>query len=300
MITPKLGSHQQPPSNVINQKALVLTLSLFLALGAAITAVIVWAKNDAESKVAEQLRSLIGIPHPGTPQKALASAKPTHQPIVAPEPPPAAPIPEPVIRRDQLSWKAFATSHSMWPNSLEVVIDKAIPVRFRTKNIGEMVFESGQKITVSAITDEGQIIGSINSNEISISYEATNLASWFDEKYGQNQALALPSIPASLSNGPTTEPENNSDQELLYRMRLWAVTNYDTPLFELTDNAIVLKWSPKEEAEIDFRLEAREIARKYLMLGADLGTGENYANCEIRDPATNELLGSNGIFIPKL
>lgn len=283
---------------------------VLLLLLAGASSFLIWARYDSSSEIAASVRQSIGMGGVKSPPPLSSEGSGFLLDLPTPEaPPPAAPItlqtelPEiaevepPAL--NQVSWSEFVRSPRLWPTRLEIVIDQEIPVRYREQNYGEMIFRPGQTMEVYEVTGDGRVLGSINQNEVFIPATATNLAAWFQATHGEFDELIMPEGPVTVVSGHS-EGDAAADQDLLTQLRIWTLSNYDTHMIEITPDTLILRWTPREEAEIDFRLEAREVARKYLMLGAERGRTDNYANCEIRDRSTGELRGSNGIFIPKL
>jgi len=91
------------------------------------------------------------------------------------------------------------------------------------------------------------------------------------------------------------------EQQLITELRRWLLRAYHTPLIELGEDTLILQWPTRTRdlAEIDYAQEALNVARAYLRIQSELGGSDNYASCEIRDPNTNALLGSKGIFMPR-
>lgn len=294
----------ETPPNKTSRKGLFAVL-LILVLGALLLGLLAWVKQDSSSGLTATIRETIGLaspepaPEPGTPEPETTG---TDSLIAFPEAgeaiqesPEQVPDPFPM---NQMELAGLAKRPSMWPESLAITIDQAIPVRYRDNNYGEMVFSTDQRIEVIELNRDGRILGSINDNLVSIPAAATNLEAWFVGMHGKYDELIMPEAGAPLETSPRLSDEN--EQQLLTELRLWTVSNYDTHRIEITPDKLVLHWTPSEDVAIDFRLEAREVARKYLMLGAALGRRDNYASCEIRDEFTGEVLGSNGVFIPSL
>jgi hypothetical protein len=92
---------------------------------------------------------------------------------------------------------------------------------------------------------------------------------------------------------------DQGDAQFWSEMRIWCHQNYGSVSLEIGEDNLTFKWLPEEEVPIDYSLEAREIARKYLNLRNKFGSPENFAACEIRHPATDEFLGSSSMFIPR-
>ena len=199
---------------------------------------------------------------------------------------------------DAMPWAEFVARPSIWPKRLSISIDQEIPVRYRDNNYGEMIFSPGQMLEVFELNADGRVLGSINENTFYIPVTATDLKTWFVGKHGEYDVLAMPDAdePVKTATSLSDEKEN----ELITRLRVWTLSNYDSHAIEIGEDNLILRWTPQEEAEINFRVEAREIARKYLMLCSELGRADNYASCEIYDRSSGEFLGSNGIFIPSL
>lgn len=285
-----------------------LAVLLFLLLG--IGGLFIWIRYDSGSEIAKNLRASIGgmdapevdpLPSPppsSTPGFEFGLPEPEMSPPAQTIEPRAQLVEEAPRELNQITWESFTRTRRLWPARLDIVIDQAIPVRYREQNYGEMIFTPGQTLEVYEITTDGRVLGAINDNEVFIPAYATNLADWFVKTHGEFDELTMPEAVPPMVTGSADEAA--ADEDFFTQFRLWVYSNYDTPMIEITPETLVLRWTPTEEAEIDFRLEAREIARKYLLLGAEFGRIDNYANCEIRDRSTGELRGSNGIFIPKL
>lgn len=197
-----------------------------------------------------------------------------------------------------MPWSEFIAQPSMWAKRLSITIDQEIPVRYRDNNYGEMIFSPGQTLEVFEFDADGRVLGSINGNTVYIPVTATDLEDWFLGKHEDYDVLAMPEAPEPVERATNLSEEKEG--ELISQLRVWALTNYDSHDIELGEDHIILHWTPQEKAEVEFRVEAREIARKYLMLCSELGRADNYASCNIYDRSSNKLLGSNGIFIPRL
>ena len=127
-----------------------------------------------------------------------------------------------------------------------------------------------------------------------VQLSATNFSKWFKDTHGEDYEITYPEV------------ENNTraddfEQELITRLRRWSLQMYKTPLIEVGENSLILRWHSRarEQAEVNYAQEAMNVARAYLRIQAELGGSDNYASCEIRDTDTGELLGSNGIFMPR-
>ncbi|MFP4260448.1 MAG: hypothetical protein ACLFS1_05150 [Opitutales bacterium] len=225
--------------------------------------------------------------------------------ITFPDPDDAVPYQEarPLEPRDPdaMPWTEFLERPSMWPKRLNITIDQEIPVRYQGNNYGEMIFSPGQQIEVFELSSDGRVLGSINENTVYIPVTATDLENWFIEKHAETEdydILQIPEAPQPVETATNLSKEK--EDELRSRLRVWTLSNYDSHAIEIGEDHLILRWSPTEAAEIDFRTEAREIARKYLSLCAELGRADNYASCQIYDRSSGAFLGSNGIYIPSL
>ena len=81
-------------------------------------------------------------------------------------------------------------------------------------------------------------------------------------------------------------------------MRKWCYLNFGDCTFQIAEDALVLRWRPEEDSPVDYRVEARMIAREYLERQAELGAADNYAPCEIYDLSSGRLFGIGSFFIP--
>jgi hypothetical protein len=278
-------------------KALWKTTTLFIVFGALIFAAFWWARNDDQSEVAAKLRHLLGIqlvekqaPEPEPAPVAFEEpdeAPPPPEPFDAGEPEPAEPEP--------LSWEAFAGRKSLWPDALAITVDKEITLTYRGKTYGEVAFEPGQELNVFDLSENGYLYGRVGGNEMEVHVSATNFSDWFAKTHGENYVLS------SLPKRENTERVEDFEEELITKLRIWCLKNYKTPLIEINEDNLVLRWHSRSGngGEADYSLEALSVARAYLSIQAQLGGHDNYASCEIRDPDTGRLMGSKGIFIPR-
>lgn len=274
-------------------KALRRTTTLFIVFGGVIFAVFWWARNDDKSEVAAQIRELLGIQLvlKQAPEPASAPPAPVYEPEPAPEPEPIV-FEEPAEPEPQaLDWADFVADQSIWPRQLEIVIDPVITLRYRGKSFGEMGFEAGQILTVINFSKDGLAFGRTNGNEIEIHVSATNFSGWFEKTHGESYEITLP-------ERVTRREVKDFEDELITNLRIWCLKNYSTPLIEINENSLVMRLHA--EGNSDYALEAQSVARAYLRIQAGLGGNDNYASCEIRDSKTGRVVGSKGIFIPRL
>lgn len=283
---------------------LVFVILIALAIGA-----FFWVQNDTEFEFTGKIREAVGmrstqpeaVPEPEL--EAPATEKPETSPLIAF--PDADDVVEEKVTTNEalftlneMNWAEFIERPSMWPDTLSITINQGIPVRYRENNYGEMIFSTGQTIEVFELSEDGRVLGSIGENVVFIPAYATNLNEWFLGIHGKYDKLIMPETAEAPKTADKLSDED--EQQLLTELRIWTLNNYDTHAIEIGPEKLILRWTPTEEADIDFRLEAREIARKYLMLGASKGRNDNYASCEIVHATTGEFLGANGVFIPRL
>ena len=286
--------------HVEERKALIKAVIFFLILVGGCALVLLWASRSQDSEVAEKIRKTVGIkaPAPVSPEaepsvsvasKSMSNTKPTA---------PSEPIPIPI---PTITFLEITRSPHLWPKTVALTKSKQVSIRYQDNNYGYMEFTKDSDIEVIALKAPSDVYCSINGNFLSLSVNETKFAEWFTEKYADRYVLEAIAPDALNANEATTDlstPEG--EKTYLNQMRLWCHKNYESISLEIGEDALIFKWLPKEDAPIDYQLEAREIARKYLLLRAELGGTENYAACEIRDPVTNELLGAGSVFIPRL
>ena len=279
-------------------KALWQTTTLFVVFGALIFAMLWWARTDGESTVAWKIRNLLGIEllqeaAPPPPPEPAPVIEP--EPVVEPEPEPEPFIPEEPPEPEALQWADFRNRSNLWPQSLKITVDREVTLRYHGNTYGEVAFEKGQLLDVIGFSENGYVFGRVGGNEMEVHVAATNFDSWFDQQHGADYELTTPEKESS-------RPADDFEEELITELRLWALRNYKTPLIEINENSLVLRWHARSrgESEANYSLEALGVARAYLRIQAKLGGNDNYASCEIRDPDTGRLMGSNGIFIPRL
>ena len=294
----------QHHKHIEERKALFKAVGLFALLLGVCALVLFWAAHSRDSEVAQKIRKTIGIKEPAPliteaplgPEPAVVTPpepEPQPEPISPPEPEPE-PIPT-------ITFNELTKSRHLWPSSLELKTTKQVTIRYRDKNYGYMEFVENSNVQVQALKAPDEIYCSINGNFISLSTEETNFVEWFSNKYAERYILeAIPK--GQAASQPIENPLDSAEGEANFwsQIRIWCHQNYETVSLEIGEDNLIFRWLPKEDAPIDFHMEAREIARKYLLLRADLGGTENYAACEIRHPTTNELLGASSIFIPRL
>lgn len=284
--------------NMSPQKIVLIKLATFVfCLGAALAALIMWAKNDAASEAAQEVRDFIGLVDPIA-EVVEKPIIPTPQPVVVVSAPIAMePLTPPAPSLIEISFQELVDNIRMWPRLLELTLETSVPILYSGNNYGQMRFVAGQTIQVESILRSAEIIGSVDGNYLSIPVGKTNLQQWFAEKYAKTHTLRIPeSMP---SNFDSVEGQDGAHQvSLINDMRRWCYINFGACSFTITDDALVLRWLPQEDVPINFRAEAREVARKYLQFQAERGEVDNYAPCEIYHPSTGELLGAGSFFIP--
>lgn len=262
-----------------------------------------WAAKSQDSELAEKIRSAVGIQAPEPIQTALKE-EPTPPPVIEPEPMPAEPIPTVPVEPPPpqvITFSEIIKSSHLWPKTVALNHSKKVPIRYQDKIYGHMEFTADSEVEVVALTAPSDIYCIINGNHLSLAHEETNFTEWFAEKYAGRYELQTTDSTASTIEDSTPDintPEGKA--EYTTQVRLWCHLNYDSISLEIGEDALIFKWLPKEETQVNYVFEARQIARQYLLLRAELGGNENYAACEIRDPVTNELLGASSIFIPRL
>lgn len=286
--------------HVEERKALIKAVIFFLILVCGCALVLLWAAGSQESEVAEKIRKTVGIKAPApvapkeipsTPGAGTSQSMSNTQLAAPPEP---TPIPT-------ITFLEITKSPRLWPKTVALKKSKQVSIRYQDNTYGHMEFTEDSEIEVIALKAPSNVYCSINGNFLSLSVNETKFVEWFTEKYADRYLLEA-IAPDALNAKEATTDLSSSEGEKTYlnQMRLWCHQNYESISLEIGEDALIFKWLPKEDAPIDFQLEAREIARKYLLLRAELGGTENYAACEIRHPVTNELLGAGSVFIPRL
>ena len=282
-------------------KTLWGTTTLFIVFGALLFAIFWWARTDGESEVAWKIRNLLGIQ---LLEQAAAEATPEPEPpapVIEPETEPE-PEPEPIVveappepEPETIDWSTFRNRSELWPESLKIMADQEVVLTYRGNSYGEVNFEPGQPLDVIGFSENGYIFGRTGGTEMEVHLSETDFAAWFEAQHGDDYEL-----------GATPEKEairqvRDFEQELITELRRWCLRNYQTPLIEINEDNLVLRWHSRsrDESDADYSLEAMSVARAYLRIQAELGGQDNYASCEIRDPETGQLMGSKGIFIPR-
>ena len=164
-----------------------------------------------------------------------------------------------------------------------------------------MEFTEGMVLKVDALQPNGAVMGWIDGNYLSVSVHETNFISWFEENYADRYVLE-PVIFDDLygqTRARYSLGTEEGDSAFWAELHIWLHQNYDSVSLVVGENSLVFYWIPKEDAPINFTIEAREIGRKYITLRNKYGSRENYAACEIRDPSSEQVLGASSIFIPR-
>ncbi len=288
--------------NKAQRKALIQTVAVLtlLILGAA--AFLVWASKATDSELAQSVRGMVGIKNPNA-----EPPPPPPAPVVVeipPEPVVVEPVvvePEP-IQLPEISYREIYQQRHLWPKTLNLNLSKRVYIRYNGNVYGYTQFSSGMELKVDGLSAKGEVFGTIDGNYLNFTIEETNFEEWFRTTYADRYVL-LPIEIEPVSSGATARhkvgtPEGDAD--FWREMRIWCDRNYDSISLKIEDDTLVFRWLPQEEVPIDYAMEAREIARTFLMKRSALGSNENYAACEIRHPVSGELLGTSSIFIPRL
>lgn len=280
------------------------TTTLYIVFGSLVFALFWWARTDGQSEVAWKVRNLLGIQllEEALPEPAPEPVSPViePEPVVEPEPiafePPETTEPEPpeAPEPEALKWAAFKDRTSMWPDSLQIMVDQEVTLTYRGNSYGEVSFNSGQALDVIGFSENGYVFGRSIGNEIEVHVSETNFGTWFESEHGALYEITYP------ERERISQP-SDFDQELITQLRIWCLKKYNTPLIEINEKNLVLRIDPKgnERSSGSYALEAMSVARAYLRIQAELGGSDTYASCEIRHSGTGKLLGSKGIFIPR-
>jgi hypothetical protein len=292
--------------NKMQRRALLITGLIFLLIGGAVAVVIIWSAKSEDSPLAESIRSLIGIPDPEVTQVAT---QPMVQPVPVPTPPEVDTIPEPeaVVEAEpeplpEVTMADFSKQRHLWPESLKLRYTKQVAIRYNDQHYGFMEFAKDTLVVVDSFAASGEVFCVIDGNFLSLSVHETNFVHWFETTFADQYRLH-PIIFDEHTVGTRSRfrlgtPEG--DAAFWAEMRIWCQQNYESVSLEIGEDHLVFRWLPKEDVPIDFQLEAREIARNYLLKRAKYGGRENYATCEIHHPITGEVLGVSAMFIPWL
>lgn|GEM_PF-830473 len=292
------------------RKALIQTCLVIVLLLSGGGGFVFWASTAQNSPLAESFRRVVGIPEPKA-ESAPAPAPPPEpgavaEAPVAPEPEPE-PVPEVVAEPEpaplpDITYAEIRRRSDLWPDALSLELSKRVYIRYNGNVYGHMQFSRGMTVDVDGLGPKGEVFGWIDGNFLSLSVAETNFEAWFRSTHGERYNL-LPVEAEPGRSDPTVRHQIGTpagDAEFWTEMRIWCARNYDSISLEIKEDTLVFRWLPKEATYIDYPMEAREIARNFLLKRAARGGNENYAACEIRHPVTDELLGASSIFIPRL
>ncbi|MDQ8193160.1 hypothetical protein QEH59_01895 [Coraliomargarita sp. SDUM461004] len=295
--------------NKAQRVALLKTLLVFLLLGAGCVIVVVWAAKTEDSDLARSLRVAIGLPEPKSQSVTPDESVPVVTELpVAEEPVTVAevPDPEPLVTPDPeplpiITFKEIAAQRHLWPDTLRLKLDVRVPIRYNGKDYGFMEFRKGVTLEVDAVSSGGEIFCRIDGNYLSLSVYETDFYGWFKGKYSEQYDVQPVTVDlGSKASSRYRLGTEKGEAAFWAEMRIWCHQNYEAVSLTVEEDGLVFKWLPTEDVPIDYSVEAREIARQFLLKRAKYGGRENYAACEIRHPVTDELLGASSIFIPRL
>lgn len=295
--------------NKAQRKALIRTLLLLALLILSGLGLVYWASFAGDSEFARSIRQVVGIPGPAVERPPPPPSPPpvrVEAPLVAevleaePEPEaPAAPGPEPL---PVITFSEICARPALWPKTLQLTLSKRVYIRYNGNVYGYMQFSGDMPLHVDALGAKGEVFGWIDGNYLSFLPDETNFEEWFRRTHGERYDLrpveVEPARPGAEVRHKVGTPQGDAD--FWTEMRIWCQRNYDSISLQIEQDTLVFRWLPKEDAPIDYSLEAREIARNFLLKRSARGSNENYAACEIRHPVTGELLGASSIFIPRL
>ncbi len=200
-----------------------------------------------------------------------------------------------------ISFNRIVNSRTLWPSTLELRQTKQVEIRFNGKSYGDIEFLKGSIVEVQALKMPSEVVGILNGNYLSLTLSETNFEDWFRMQYSEYYDLKIDdlrvpeAVTVLLSDIDTAEGYKVFWRDLQY----WCYVNYDTAQLTIEEDTLTFEWLPKENVPVDFRAEAREIARKYLLKKAEFGGEENYAACQIIHPDSGEQLGASFTFIPR-
>lgn len=276
-------------------------VSVLFILGVSMSLIAYWAYQTEDSEIAKSIRGLID----GFRTESVEVVE-EPEPVVVeevveekPEPAPVVPAGPPPIQ--SITMEDISRQKHLWPKSLPLTANKQVKIRYNEKEYGFMEFTEGMVIEVDALTSNGEVLGMIEGNYLSLSVHQTTFVSWFEENYEGKYELE-PVVFDDLKRFSRVRfriGTEQGDAEFWSEMRIWCHQNYDSISLEIGEDNLVFKWLPEESVPIDYSLEAREIARKYLILRHKFGSPENFAACKIMHPVTGEFLGSSSMFIPR-
>lgn len=293
--------------NKAQRKALIQTMTVLALLVLSGLGLIFWASTAEDSALAQSIRRIVGMRDPAVDRPPVRPVPPAPTLVeVPPEPQPepeSAPVAEPApAPLPAITFSEITLRPALWPKTLHLKLSKRVYIRYNGNVYGYMQFSSDEPLQVDALGSKGEIFGWIDGNFLSLLVDETNFEDWFRSTHGDRYDLrpveVEPARPGAEARHKVGTPEGDAD--FWTDMRIWCDRNYDSISLEIEEDTLVFRWLPKEDAPIDYTLEAREIARNFLLKRSARGSNENYAACEIRHPVTGELLGASSIFIPRL
>lgn len=277
--------------------------SLLFVVGVAFAMAVYWAYQTEGSDLAKSIRALIDRVRPE--RLEVVEETVAHESIIentaAPEPKPQlVPVsPPPPVR--SISMEEVSKQKYLWPKSLALIVSKRVTIRYNEKEYGFMEFSEGMTLKVDALTSNGEAIGWIDGNYLSLSVHETNFVRWFEETHNERYELE-PVFFDDLERYSRVRfrlGTKKGNAEFWSEMHIWCHRNYGSVSLEVGEESLLFRWLPEEDVEINYEAEARVIARKYLTLRNKYGSSENFASCQIQNPITDEFLGSSSIFIPR-
>ena len=274
-------------------------VSVLIIIGVGFVLLAYWAYQTEDSEWAKSIRDLLNRVKPEQVEVVEEESPPVVEQATKPDPIAQVPAGPPPIQ--SITMEGISKQKHLWPKNLPLLVAKQVKIRYNEKEYGFMEFTQGMVIKVDALTSNGEVLGWIDGNYLSLSVHETNFVSWFEETYEERYELE-PVIFDDLKRFSRVRfrlGTAEGDAEFWSEMRIWCHQNYGSVSLEIGEENLLFKWLPKEDVPIDYEMEAREIARKYLTLRNKFGSPENFAACEIRHPVTDEFLGSSSMFIPR-
>ena len=283
--------------------ALLKTLAVLATLCVCGSGLIFWAKNDETSSAAKEIRKALGLQEPVQQPIAITSEASSPEPEPIPPPPPE---PTPIDIEPQkldpveFTFEQLVQASNMWPETLLIRLENNVPILYNGTTYGHMRFTPGQAIQLESMSTPGRITCRVNGNYINIPARETNIVQWFYETHGESYYLVLPAYSTKTKPQASHQQTTDEQKDHLIDVQHWCYLYYDISRIEKKENSLVVYWNPKRDIEIDFAMEARQIARYYLLSQGNYGGHDTYASCEIYHSSTGHLLGSGAIFIPSL
>lgn len=280
-------------------KAVWAIALVFLLLASVLASLLFWAANNETNPYAKAIRQFIGIERSSEKPAIASDAEKKTTPAESVEPLPPEPEPLPPAPPTAITFSQLTTNADYWPRHLTLTAEGHLPIIFQGQSYGHLDFIPGSEIQIIDLKNPEMVIGFINGIEVTIPASHTNLIEWFENKHGEAYILR----PLKRRGWGLTEKDTYrvaDPADFSNDFKKWLFLNFDSIDYEITPDGILFNWRNLDDNNVNYRAEARRVARAYLIHQYAAGGEDNWAPCIIKDPRNGNVLGRASVFIPDI